>query len=109
MLVGFLEEIEIEPTSAAGRFKVHLRHREPEGRLYTVQVTASQVVTHDLDAQEDVRGSRRVIRFPKIELAAFMDGDILRVCPRDGARKWLAGQRDSHEPTRFGSSEQRRI
>ena len=92
MLVGFVEELEVQPAAGAAPFHVLLRHRDALGKLYTVSVDARHIVTHNLDAVKGPDPERLVFRFPNLELAVFMDGDILRVCRRDEVLQFLRGE-----------------
>ena len=84
ILVGYVEEIEVDPhPSSTGRFTITLRHRDPTGRLYAVSVQARRLVSHNLPTTPGRGAENRLFRFPKMELAAFMDGEVLRVCRRD--------------------------
>ncbi len=95
ILVGYLEELEVQEKGGTGPKRVLLRHRDPAGKLYTVGVDARHVISHNLDPQKGRSEERTVFRFPKLELAAFMDGDVLRLCPRGDVLKILRGRSDA--------------
>lgn len=86
MLLGFIEEIEVEETGP--NLNVTIRHLDG-GQTFEVHVRVRRIEFHQIPRTERAEGSKTRIRVHQANLAAIVTGATLHVCPRNRVREFL--------------------